>query len=113
MVRNEGGVLPLKAEEPLRILHLVMSSDARIDASVIQGIPEAELAARRIPTETMWLGPEVSEATAERILERAAGLHARAGVGVRAGRSLPRQRGHVARRTRALLEAAASPPAAR
>ena len=27
VVRNEGGVLPLRAEEPLRLLHLVMSSD--------------------------------------------------------------------------------------
>ena len=86
VVRNEGGLLPLKAEEPLRILHLAMSSDARVDSSVIQGIPEAELAARRVPTETMWLGPEVSEATAERILERSAGFtHVLASAFVRVG----------------------------
>jgi beta-N-acetylhexosaminidase len=38
----------------LRILHLVLSSDARNDA--ITGIPEAELAARRIPVQTFVLG---------------------------------------------------------
>jgi beta-glucosidase-like glycosyl hydrolase/CubicO group peptidase (beta-lactamase class C family) len=86
VVRNEGGLLPLRAEEPLRILHLVMSSDARVDSMVIQGIPEAELAARRIPTDTMWLGPEVSEATAERILERSAGYtHVLASAFVKVG----------------------------
>ncbi|HET8646502.1 MAG TPA: glycoside hydrolase family 3 protein, partial [Vicinamibacteria bacterium] len=53
VVKNEGGLLPLRAEDPLKILHLVMSSDARVDSSVIQGIPEAELAARRVPTDTM------------------------------------------------------------
>jgi beta-N-acetylhexosaminidase len=86
VVRNEGGLLPLKAEERLRILHLVMSSDARVDGMVIQGIPEAELEARRVPTETMSLGPEVSEATAERILDRSAGFtHVLASAFVRVG----------------------------
>lgn len=69
VVKNEGGVLPLEAEEPLRILHLVLSSDARNDA--IQGIPEAELAARKIVTETVNLGPEVSEATTAKLVARA------------------------------------------
>ncbi|HEX6738248.1 MAG TPA: glycoside hydrolase family 3 protein, partial [Vicinamibacteria bacterium] len=54
VVRNEGEVLPLHAEGRLKVLHLVLSSDARNDA--IQGIPEAELAARRVPTETVYLG---------------------------------------------------------
>ena len=86
VVRNEGGLIPLKAETPLRILHLVMSSDARVDSMVIQGIPEAELAVRRIPTETMWLGPEVSDATAERILERSEGFtHVLASAFVKVG----------------------------
>ena len=44
------------ADQPLRLLHLVLSSDARNDA--ITGIPEAELAARRIPAQTFVLGPE-------------------------------------------------------
>ncbi|HLA79899.1 MAG TPA: glycoside hydrolase family 3 N-terminal domain-containing protein [Vicinamibacteria bacterium] len=69
VVKNERGLLPLKAEAPLAILHLVLSSDARNDA--IQGIPEAELAARKIVTETLNLGPEVSEATTGRILAQA------------------------------------------
>jgi beta-N-acetylhexosaminidase len=72
VVKNDGNVLPLRAEQPLRVLHLVMSSDARVDPGVVQGIPEAELQARRIPTETLWLGPEVADETAERILERSA-----------------------------------------
>jgi beta-glucosidase-like glycosyl hydrolase/CubicO group peptidase (beta-lactamase class C family) len=70
VVRNEGGVLPLAAEEPLRLLHLVMSSDARNDA--IQGIPEEELQERRVVTRTVSLGPEVSEETAARIVAEAA-----------------------------------------
>ena len=37
VVRNEGGVLPLRARRPLRLLHLVLSSDARNQA--MQGIP--------------------------------------------------------------------------
>ena len=85
-MKNDGGLIPLKREEPLHILHLVMSSDARVDNMVIQGIPEAELAARRVPTDTVWLGPEVSDATAERILERSAGYtHVLASAFVKVG----------------------------
>src|SRR5262249_11753532 len=69
VLRNEGGVLPLRAEEPLRLLHLVLSSDARNDASA--GIPENELQARRIPAQTIVLGPEVSADTAARIVASA------------------------------------------
>jgi beta-N-acetylhexosaminidase len=68
VVRNEGEVLPLRAEDRLRVLHLVLSSDARNDA--IQGIPEAELEARRVPAETVFLGPAVSEARADQIVAR-------------------------------------------
>ncbi|HSD26141.1 MAG TPA: glycoside hydrolase family 3 protein, partial [Vicinamibacteria bacterium] len=70
VVRNEGGVLPLHADRPLRLLHLVMSSDAR--NPTIQGIPEDELLARRIPAENVSLGPEVSEETAAALVARAA-----------------------------------------
>jgi len=70
VVRNEGGILPLHAEAPLRLLHLVLSSDLRNDA--IQGIPEDELELRRIPTTTHGLGPEVSRETAARIAASAA-----------------------------------------
>jgi beta-glucosidase-like glycosyl hydrolase/CubicO group peptidase (beta-lactamase class C family) len=72
VLRNEGGVLPLHAEQPLRILHLVLSSDARNDAIV--GIPEGELAARRVATQTYVLGPEISPDTASRILAAAPGF---------------------------------------
>jgi CubicO group peptidase (beta-lactamase class C family) len=70
LVRNDGGALPLRAEEPLRLLHLVMSSDLR-DTS-IQGILEEELEARRIPADTVNLGPELSEETVADVLRRAA-----------------------------------------
>ncbi|MGE0454359.1 MAG: glycoside hydrolase family 3 N-terminal domain-containing protein [Vicinamibacteria bacterium] len=69
VVRNEGGQLPLRAEDPLRVLHLVLSSDLRNDA--IQGIPEAELAQRKVESRTFVLGPEVSAETEERILAEA------------------------------------------
>ena len=72
VLRNEGGVLPLHAEQPLRVLHLVLSSDARNDA--ITGLPEAELAARRIPVQTFVLGPEVAPDTASKILAAAPGF---------------------------------------
>jgi beta-glucosidase-like glycosyl hydrolase/CubicO group peptidase (beta-lactamase class C family) len=72
VVRNQKGVLPLRAEEPLRILHLVLSSDPRTDAAVIQGFPEDELARRRIAHETLYLGPDVSGEKAEEVVARAA-----------------------------------------
>jgi beta-N-acetylhexosaminidase len=71
VVRNDAGVLPLRAEEPLKVLHLVLSSDARMDAAVAQGIPESELAERRIPAETIYLGPEVSDDRQREIMTRA------------------------------------------
>ena len=49
VVRNEQ-VLPLRAEEPLRLLHLAVSSDV-VNAR-FSGIPEAELSRRRVPVET-------------------------------------------------------------
>ncbi len=68
VVRNEGGILPLRAEGPLKVLHLVLSSDAKNPA--IQGIPEAELRERRIPAENVFLGPELSEETAAALVAR-------------------------------------------
>jgi beta-glucosidase-like glycosyl hydrolase/CubicO group peptidase (beta-lactamase class C family) len=68
VVRNEG-VLPLHAERPLRLLHLVLSSDLRNDA--IQGIPEDELRRRAVRHRTIALGPEVSDETAAEIVARA------------------------------------------
>jgi CubicO group peptidase (beta-lactamase class C family) len=69
VVRNEGGVLPLRAEEPLQVLHLVLSSDLRNPA--ILGIPEDELEARRVTAETVSLGPEVSEETSSELVASA------------------------------------------
>ncbi|HEY7514165.1 MAG TPA: serine hydrolase, partial [Vicinamibacteria bacterium] len=66
-----GGVLPLRDDRPLRLLHLVLSSDAHNDA--IQGWIEEELKSRRIPADTLVLGPEVSDETARGILASAPG----------------------------------------
>jgi len=60
VVRNDGGLLPLAAEEPLRILHLLMPDDS--------GFPAAEFRDRRIPVETIVLGREAAEQTADEIL---------------------------------------------
>jgi hypothetical protein len=53
VVRNRGDVLPLAAERPLRLLHLVLSNRANDPA--IRGILEDELEARRIPADTRTL----------------------------------------------------------
>jgi beta-N-acetylhexosaminidase len=84
VLKNDGGVLPLRAEEPLKLLHLVMSSDLRNE--FIQGIPEDELAARRVPAQTIALGPEISAETEARVLELASGFtHVVASAFVRVG----------------------------
>ncbi|MGB5176136.1 MAG: glycoside hydrolase family 3 N-terminal domain-containing protein [Thermoanaerobaculia bacterium] len=67
VIRNDRDILPLKAEEPLRILHVVISTGLRDRA--IQGLPEAELRARGIQTKTFTLGREVSPETMDKILE--------------------------------------------
>ncbi len=69
VVRNESDILPLLAEKPLRILHVVISTGLRDRA--IQGLPEAELRTRGIETRTFTLGREVSPETMDRILEAA------------------------------------------
>ncbi len=69
LVKNDGGVLPLHAEGRLRLMHLVLSSDARNE--LIQGHPEDELEERRIPAETRVFGPEVSDETAADLTARA------------------------------------------
>ena len=69
VVRNEDDILPLQAEKPLRILHVVISTGLRDRA--IQGLPEAELRARGIQTKTFTLGREVSPETMDKILEAA------------------------------------------
>jgi beta-glucosidase-like glycosyl hydrolase/CubicO group peptidase (beta-lactamase class C family) len=69
LVKNDGGLLPLRAETKLKVLHLVLASDARND--FIQGIPEAEFRARDVQVENLSLGPEVSDATIARLSARA------------------------------------------
>ena len=69
LVRNRNDVVPIAAEEPLRLLHLVMSSDVRNPS--IQGILEEELELRAIEVETRLLGPEVAPDTAERVVAEA------------------------------------------
>ena len=60
VVRNDDGVLPLAAEERLRILQLVIPDDL--------GVPSAEFRRRRIEVTTIELGDEVSEEKADEIL---------------------------------------------
>jgi beta-glucosidase-like glycosyl hydrolase/CubicO group peptidase (beta-lactamase class C family) len=69
VVRNEGSVLPLSTSRPLRVLHLVLSSDDQNPA--VQGTPEEELRARQVEAETMTLGPELTEATSAEVVARA------------------------------------------
>jgi beta-glucosidase-like glycosyl hydrolase/uncharacterized protein YbbC (DUF1343 family)/CubicO group peptidase (beta-lactamase class C family) len=63
VVRNEGGLLPLTSEDPLRILHLMMPNEL--------GFPIDELRARRIVVRNILLGDEIVEEKADEILETA------------------------------------------
>lgn len=69
LVKNEGNVLPLAVERPLRLLHLIMSSDARNDN--ISGIPEAEFARRFVKVTNRYVGPELTAQIADQIVEQA------------------------------------------
>ncbi len=69
VVKNEKALLPLRAEGPLHLLHLVVSSDLMNPR--VSGIPEDELRRRRVPVETRWIGPDPSEATIAQVLTRA------------------------------------------
>jgi uncharacterized protein YbbC (DUF1343 family)/beta-glucosidase-like glycosyl hydrolase len=90
VVRNRGGVLPLRAETPLRLLHLVLSADW--SDPMIAGIPEREFARRRIPAESRRLGPQVPDALADEIVAAAPGFtHVVVTAFVRVGTA----RGHV------------------
>ncbi len=109
LVRNSGEILPLHAEARLGVLHLVMSSDARNDQ--IQGFPEDELLARRIPATTRFLGPEVAEETAAEIIAQASEFThvlASAFVRVRGGKGSADMSASHARLLRALSVAGRS-----
>ncbi len=69
LVKNEGDAIPLAVEKPLRILHLVMSSDLRNDN--ISGIPEAEFARRYVQTVNRYVGPNLSADRADEIVAQA------------------------------------------
>jgi len=69
VVKNEGNILPLSVEKPLRILHIVMSSDARNDN--ISGIPEAEFSRRYVSTTHRYVGPDLNPSTADAIIAQA------------------------------------------
>ena len=66
VVRNEGDILPLHAEDPLKILHLEISSGLRDRA--VQGVTQGELEARGIPFKSRFLGPDVAPVIADRVL---------------------------------------------
>jgi uncharacterized protein YbbC (DUF1343 family)/beta-glucosidase-like glycosyl hydrolase len=69
LVRNQGDVLPLTAERPLRLLHLALASDIPPDS-----IQRAELTARRVPFESRTLGIELTAETAAEIVAAAPGF---------------------------------------
>jgi beta-N-acetylhexosaminidase len=66
VVRNDDGVLPLAAEQPLRILQIVMPDDL--------GIPAAEFRTRRIDVTTIAVGDEISQERADEILDEVDGF---------------------------------------
>jgi beta-glucosidase-like glycosyl hydrolase/CubicO group peptidase (beta-lactamase class C family) len=61
VVKNEYDLLPLAAEDELRILHLAMPNAV--------GFLASEFRARRVAVTTITLGDEVAEETADEILE--------------------------------------------
>ncbi len=67
--RNEGGLLPLPAERPLRLLHLSLTNDPLRDPRF--ALAEEEVSRRRIPQESAWVGPDLSPERAEALLGRA------------------------------------------
>ncbi len=69
VVRNQDGLLPLHAEEPLRVLHVVLASD--VGNNAIQGALDDELTARRVPFETRTLGPEAAPAQVDALVAAA------------------------------------------
>ena len=75
LVRNQGEILPLRAEDELRVLNLVLSSDW-INSQIGAGGGEAENELRRrgVRVTTRRLGPELAPATVEAVVKEAAGF---------------------------------------
>jgi beta-glucosidase-like glycosyl hydrolase/CubicO group peptidase (beta-lactamase class C family) len=69
LLRNEGDVLPLRADEPLELVHVALTNGHPGSQEGI--IPVRELRQRKIPVRSWRLGQEVSEETAEMIVEAA------------------------------------------
>ncbi len=69
LVRNERGILPLHAEDALRVLHLVLASDWADTGQ--GGIPAGALAARGVAVTTRRLGPRISDAVADELVAAA------------------------------------------
>ncbi len=70
LVRNRGGILPLHAETPLRILHLTLTDGRSTStASTVQ----AGLTARGISTERFRFGPEITDASIDLVIEAVGG----------------------------------------
>lgn len=69
VVRNDGNVLPLRAEERLKLLHLELAAPPR-DPGIWSPLDD-ELETRGIPVVTRRLGAEVSPETARQILAEA------------------------------------------
>jgi beta-glucosidase-like glycosyl hydrolase/CubicO group peptidase (beta-lactamase class C family) len=69
LVRNRDGALPLRAEQPLRVLHLVLPDDGPPDP--LGRVAARELEARRVPHETVWIPYEAGEAQVARVREQA------------------------------------------
>jgi beta-glucosidase-like glycosyl hydrolase/CubicO group peptidase (beta-lactamase class C family) len=67
--KNERGLLPLRAEAPLRLLHLSLTNDPLRDPGF--ALAEEEVERRRIPQETLWLGPDLSAETADALVDGA------------------------------------------
>ena len=72
VVRDDRRLLPLRAEDELRILHLVMSSDpTNINIGAGGGEVERELRLRGAEVRSRRLGPEISSEIAARIVAEA------------------------------------------
>ena len=113
VVRNEGGVLPLRAEQPLRLLHLVLSSDAaQPTPSRASRRPSWPRGASRRDASPRPRGRPRRRVDASS-LARAGEFTPRAGLGLRARRRRPRARRTCRRATRALLRRAAARRAGR
>ncbi len=71
VVRNRGDVLPLRAEEPLRLLHVTLSSSFL--GARFGGLPKDPLAGRGVAVTRHDVGPDASPETIDEIAAAAAG----------------------------------------